>query len=74
LQLRGTTILESHMKENFYYSYFKDLADSLGHRHIGIASDAPNMFNARDLRVNSEKICKIVEGVLEADKGLPKYI
>lgn len=71
---RGTTILESHMKENFYYSYFKDLADSLGHRHIGISSDVPNMFNARDLRVNAEKICKIVEGVLEADSRLPKYI
>jgi capsular polysaccharide biosynthesis protein len=71
---RGATVVESHMKENFYYSYFKDLADSLGHRHIGLAANVPNMFNARDLRVDIDKVCKIVDGVLDAESKLPRHI
>jgi capsular polysaccharide biosynthesis protein len=71
---RGATVVESHMKENFYYSYFKDLADSLGHRHIGLAANVPNMFNARDLRVDIDKVCKIVDGVLDAESKLPRHL
>jgi hypothetical protein len=32
------------------------------------------MFNARDLRVDIDKVCKIVDGVLDAESKLPRHI
>jgi capsular polysaccharide biosynthesis protein len=62
---RGTFIVEIGMKEIFYYSYFKDLADTLGLRHVRIVHDEPNMFN-KDITVDASPVASITSKIARA--------
>lgn len=65
---RGTFVIEIGMKEAFYYSYFKDLADTLGLRHVRIVHDEPNMFN-KDITVDTQKVSSVTSKLLDAHRN-----
>jgi len=65
---RGTFVIEIGMKETFYYSYFKDLADTMGLRHIRIVHDEPNMFN-KDIAVDAQQVSSVASKLLEAHRS-----